>query len=212
MADCYIAGAAPAAQRIDPQPGDFLIAADGGLEHLARWGLKPELLVGDMDSLGEAPEGVPCKAYPREKDDTDLSLALDEAIALGYAHIIITGAWGGRPDHCVGSLQLLARAAKQDVSVTMLCGGFAATAITGGETLRCKGHGTVSVFAWGGQADGVTIRGLKYPLEGAILRDDTPLGVSNAIAGDGVYGEGEITLEHGVLLVFYEEGIECGIA
>jgi thiamine pyrophosphokinase len=206
MADCYIVGAAPAAERIHPGPGGFLIAADGGLKHLARWGLRPHLLVGDMDSLAQAPEGVPRKTYPREKDATDLSLALDEAMERGYAHIIVTGAWGGRPDHSVGSLQLLAKAARAGCFAQMLCGGFTATAITGGATLRCRGHGTVSVFAWGGQASGVTIRGLKYPLEGAILRDDTPLGVSNVLDG-----EGTITLEHGVLLVLCEEDIECAI-
>jgi len=207
MADCYIAGAAPTAERIRPAPGDFLIAADGGLRHLARWGLRPDLLIGDMDSLEDAPEDVPRKTYPREKDATDLSLALDEAMARGYAHIMITGAWGGRPDHSIASLQLLASAAKRGARAQMLCGGTIATAIADGGTLYLKGHGTVSVFAWGGEARGVTIRWLKYPLEGAVLRDDTPLGVSNVLDG-----EGEITLERGVLLVFRERGIECGIA
>ena len=204
MAICYIAGASPAAERVRPGPGDFLIAADGGLRHLARWGLKPNLLIGDLDSLEAAPEGVPCKQYPREKDATDLSLALDEAIALGYRHIVITGAWGGRPDHCVASLQLLAKTAARGIDMQMLCNGFTAMAITGGKILRLRGNATVSIFAWGGQANGVTIRGLQYPLENAVLRDDAPLGVSNVLAG-----EGTITLEHGTLLVFYEEEIAC---
>jgi len=207
MAVCYIAGASPAAERIHPGPGDFLIAADGGLRHLARWGLKADLLVGDLDSLEAAPEGIPRKTFPREKDATDLSLALDEAIARGFKHIIITGAWGGRPDHAIGNLQLLAKAAHGGCFAQMLCGGFTATALTGGGALRLRGSGTVSVFAWGGQAKGVTIRGLKYPLEGAILQDDIPLGVSNVLDGEGM-----ITLEHGTLLVFRQEEIECGIA
>ena len=200
MAICYIAGASPAAERIHPGPKDFLIAADGGLRHLARWGLQPHLLVGDLDSLEEAPEGIPCKKHPREKDATDLSLALDEAIALGYRHIVITGAWGGRPDHCVASLQLLAKTAARGIDVQMLCNGFTAMAITGGKILRLRGNATVSIFAWGGQANGVTIRGLKYPLENAALHSDTPLGVSNVLTG-----EGEITLKHGTLLVFLRE-------
>ena len=207
MALCYIAGAAPCAERIYPDPKDFLIAADGGLGHLARWGLRPDLLIGDLDSLAAAPEGIPCKQFPRGKDDTDLSLAIEEAIGRGYAHIIFTGTWGGRPDHSMGNLQLLVKAARRGVHLEMRCGGFTATAITDGETLRLKGQGTVSVFAYGGQARGVTIRGLKYPLENTILHDDTPLGVSNSL-----HGEGEITLEHGTLLVFYEEDIECVIA
>ena len=207
MAVCYIAGASPEAVRIRPGPGDFLIAADGGWEHLARWGLRADLLMGDMDSLGTIPEGVPCKRFPRVKDDTDLSLAIEEAIARGYAHIIVTGAWGGRPDHSLANLQLLARAAGRGIDARMLCDGYTATAIAGGGTLRLNGKGTVSVFAWGGEARGVTIRGLEYPLEGATLHDDTPLGVSNTLNGEGI-----ITLEHGILLVYYEEDIECVIA
>jgi len=208
MAFCYIAGASPDAVEIRPRPGDFLIAADGGLDCLLRWGLRPDLLIGDMDSLeATPPEGIPCKRFPREKDDTDLSLALEEAITRGYKHIIVTGAWGGRPDHGVANLQLLVKAARRGRFVQMLCGDCTATAITGGSTVRLKGHGTVSVFAHGGEARGVTICGLKYPLENAILRDDTPLGVSNTLSGEGI-----ITLAHGALLIFYQEGITCDIA
>ena len=208
MAVCYIAGASPEAVKIRPAPGDFLIAADGGLAHLARWGLQAGLLVGDLDSLEEVPAGIPCKKFPREKDDTDLSLALEEAIARAYKHIIITGAWGGRPDHCVASLQLLAKAARRGCFTQLLCGGYTATAIAGGSTLRLKGVGTVSVFAHGGQARGVAIQGMAYTLENAVLSGDTPLGISNTL-----HGEGEITLEHGTLLVFYEEDdIVCAIA
>jgi len=204
MAICYIAGASPTAERIHPDPKDFLIAADGGLRHFTRWGLKANLLIGDMDSLGQTPEGIPCKQFSRAKDDTDLSLALDEAIALGYTHIMITGAWGGRPDHSIGNLQLLANAARRGCFAQLLCGGFIAAAIPGGSTLRLRGSGAVSVFAWGGRAQGVTIRGLRYPLENAVLQDDTPLGVSNVLGGEGM-----ITLEHGTLLIFFEEGIQC---
>ena len=207
MAVCYIAGAAPEAAAIRPAPGDFLIAADGGLAHLARWGLRPDLVIGDFDSLETAPNGIPCERFPREKDDTDLALALDMASKRGYTHIMITGAWGGRPDHAVGNLQLLAKAARRGFFAQMLCDGYTATAITGGNALRLRGHGIVSVFAYGGRARGVTIRGLKYPLESAVLEDDTPLGVSNVLAGGG-----EITLGTGTLLIFFQEDIKCAIA
>jgi thiamine pyrophosphokinase len=209
MAVCYIAGAAPEAVEISPAPGDFLIAADGGLDHLTRWGLTPDLLIGDLDSLQatSAPEALPRKQFPREKDDTDLALALEEAFARADKNIIVTGAWGGRADHSLGSLQLLAKAARRGFFAQMLCVGLIATAITGGSTLHLKGHGTVSVFAHGGTASGVAIRGLEYSLEHAVLYDDTPLGISNAL-----HGEGQITLEHGMLLIFYQEEIQCDIA
>jgi thiamine pyrophosphokinase len=112
----------------------------------------------------------------------------------------------------MGNLQLLARAARRGCFAQMLCGESIAAAIAGGGTLRLKGRGAVSVFAYGGQARGVAIRGLEYPLENAVLRDDTPLGVSNALGREGVLGEGQIALEHGTLLIFYQEGIACDIA
>jgi len=207
MAVCYIAGASPVAVKISPDPGDFLIAADGGLEHLQRWGLKADLLVGDLDSLAATPQGVPCKRFPCKKDDTDLSLAMEEAFLHPQKNIIITGAWGGRPDHSAGNLQLLVKAARRGRFAQMLCGEYTATAITGNSALRLKGQGTVSVFAYGGTARGVAIRGLEYPLENAGLYDDTPLGVSNTLDGEGL-----ISLEHGTLLIYYQEDITCDIA
>ena len=208
LPNCYIAGASPQAQRVHPRPGDFLIAADGGLDHWTRWGLVPDLLVGDLDSLACAPPGdIPCVKYPKRKDDTDLALAIDEALARGYGNLILTGAWGGRPDHSVAALQLLVNAAQRGARVKMLCGGFTATVIAGGGALRLEGKGTVSVFAWGGEAGGVTIQGLEYPLAHAALSDGHPLGVSNFLSGAG-----EITLERGALLVFFEEDIKCDIA
>ena len=207
MPVCYIAGASPEAARVYPQPGDFLIAADGGLDYFTRWGLRADLLVGDMDSLQTTPQGIPCKRYPRQKDDTDLSLALNEAIARGFKHIIVTGAWGGRPDHAAANLQLLVKAARQGIDARMLCGEYIAAALAAGGTMRLTGSGTVSVFAWGGPARGVTLRGLEYPLENAILQDDIPLGISNSLEG-----EGEISLESGTLLIFFQEDITCAIA
>ena len=206
MQVCYIVGASPQAAQIHPRPGDFIIAADGGLAHLARWNLQANLLIGDMDSLEAVPPDIPSKKYPQKKDDTDLSLALDEAIARGFRHIIITGAWGGRPDHCIAALQLLVKTAQQGTDVRLLCDGYIALALTAGSVLCLKGSGAVSVFAQGGAARGVTLRGLEYPLENATLQDDTPLGISNSLEG-----EGEISLEHGTLLIFYQEDLECAI-
>ncbi len=202
MQRCYIVGAAPDAERIAPQAGDFIIAADGGLDHLASWGLAPNLIVGDMDSAKSAPQGVEVKRFSPAKDDTDVSLALCEGLARGYQHIILTGAWGGRADHSLGNLQLLVKTVRLGRRAYLLCGGMTATALTDHGVLQLKGKGTVSVFACGGHAQGVTIRGMEYALDSAALRDDNPIGISNALDGAGA-----VTLEHGTLLVFWDQGI-----
>ncbi|MDR1465071.1 MAG: thiamine diphosphokinase [Oscillospiraceae bacterium] len=201
MPICLIAGAAPEASP-PPEPVDFIIAADGGYRHLARWGLRPDLLLGDMDSLEDIPAGIPLRRYPPEKDDTDLALALREGMARGYRDFLLTGVCGGRPDMTAAAFQILLWAARQGLRAELLAAGFRAAALPGPGTLRLRGKGTVSVLAAGGPAKGVAVRGLRYPLEGATLREDIPLGVSNELDG-----EGTVSLAEGALLVFREEGI-----
>ena len=194
-------GAAPEAARIAVRPGDYVIAADGGCDHLRRWGLLPDFVVGDMDSLRSGlPEGIPCRAVPAEKNETDMALALWEGYARGYRRFEMVGG-GGRPDHTVANLQLLVRAARHSAFVLMRDGGFCVTAIAETGELRLRGTGTVSVFACCEEARGVSIRGMKYAMENGVLRGDTPLGVSNALED----AEGLITMESGALLVFWEE-------
>src|SRR5687768_15193697 len=93
---------------------DLLIAADGGALALLRAGLLPRLVIGDMDSLDAASlaelaeRGVELRRYPREKDETDLELALLHAAAAGATAIDILGALGGRWDHTLANVALLA--------------------------------------------------------------------------------------------------------
>ncbi|MCL2194813.1 MAG: thiamine diphosphokinase [Oscillospiraceae bacterium] len=198
MHTCYIVGAAPQAVRIAPLAGDFTIAADGGLHHLQGWGVAPDYLVGDMDSLqGELPPGIPCQQHPAEKDDTDLALALNIGLQRGYARVVLTGCTGGRVDHSFANLQLLVQATKRGVQATMLDEDYILTAIAGPGELALQGCGTVSVFAYGERAEGVTIAGMKYNVADVTLHGDVPLGISNELDG-----EGTIALERGVLVVY----------
>ncbi len=83
-------------------PGDFPVAVDGGLHHLKRLGIKPQLLIGDLDSVsaGELAEamdaGIEIQRFPPEKDQTDLELALEYALKAGYAQIVIAYPFGDR--------------------------------------------------------------------------------------------------------------------
>lgn len=202
MRTCYLVGAAPEAAAIAPAPGDCVIAADGGLAHLLRWNIRPDLIVGDMDSCPlPLPQGIPRVTFPPEKDDTDMALALGEGIARGYRSFVLTGAGGGRPDHTMANVQLLVRAAKAGYYARLLESTFCTAALTG-NTLHLEGRGTVSVFAYGETTHNVTITGMKYPLTHATLQGDTPLGVSNFLNGAGT-----ISVEQGTLLIYWEAGI-----
>jgi len=88
-------GQAKAGFEVNLLPGDFLIAVDGGLHHLKRLGLKPDLLIGDLDSVdaNELAEvidaGIEVQRFLPAKDQTDLELALEYTLKNGYAHIVI---------------------------------------------------------------------------------------------------------------------------
>lgn len=200
---CYIVGAAPQAVRIAPQASDFVIAADGGLSHLQRWGIVPNFLVGDMDSYLDAiPPGLFCARFPGEKDDTDLALALKEALQRGYKHVVFSGCVGGRADHTIANLQLLVQAAKHGVQAVLLDEGYTLTALAGPGELALQGCGTVSVFAYGEQSRGVTITGMKYNIANEVLHGDVPRGVSNELNGKGI-----VAVKQGVLLIYYMKGV-----
>ena len=110
MKSCYIVAAAELApERLRPEPGDMLIAADAGLLHLERLGLAPDLALGDFESLGYVPEAPQVEVCPVRKDDTDTMAALRRALELGYRRALIFGGLGGRRfDHSLANVQALA--------------------------------------------------------------------------------------------------------
>ncbi len=202
MPTCYIVGAGEfTARGLAPAAGDLLIAADGGFAPLAALGLRPDLLLGDFDSLPVRPQGVPTQTFPVEKDDTDLGLALREGFARGYREFALYGAGGGRMDHTLANLQLMGGMSRQGAALVMVCPAFDVHTVTDGTlVLPPRPQGTlVSVFCHGAQAEGVTLRGLQYPLEGALLTCDHPLGVSNAYTKAQA---ASVTVARGTLLVY----------
>ena len=200
---CYIFGAGEPSLPAASVPRDevLVIAADGGYPVACEAFGSPDLAVGDFDSLGYLPARVPILRHPPEKDDTDLALAADVGLARGCRCFRIFSALGGRLDHTLANLQLLARLAAAGCEATLYgADGVAVTALCGPATLTlAPACGTVSVLAHGGTAEGVTLRGLKYPLEGASLSSNVPLGISNELLGE----EASVSLVAGTLLVFY---------
>ena len=194
----FCAGACGGAELL---PGDFVIAADGGLSHCRRLGITPDEILGDFDSLGEIPEGA--TVYPVEKDDTDAMLAAKRGLSLGCRDFLFYGSLDGpRLDHTVANIQMLRFLADHDARGTLVGLRQRVTLVRNG-TLRFPAGmtGNISVFAIGGDAEGVTLRGLYYPLENGSLSCSFPLGVSNHFTGE----EAEITVEKGNLLIIWDE-------
>ena len=201
---CHIVGAADFAyERFNPAEGDLVIAADAGLIALDKMGCKPDVILGDFDSLGYLPKGDEVLLHPVHKDDTDSMLAMREAIDRGYRDFIFHGCTGGtRFDHTVANLQTLAYAAEHGVRASIYAPDFTAEAICN-KALRFDARytGGISVFAVGGRAEGVWLSGLEYPLYNATLDPSRPLGVSNSfIEGENAV----IRVNKGTLLVILQ--------
>ena len=195
---CYIICALPQNHSFSPKPGDLVIAADGGYAHLG--GIKPDLVVGDFDSLGYVPAGEQVVRHPAEKDDTDTMLAAKIGIERGYRAFVLLGGVGGRLDHTLANIQTLAFLREHGARAALIGEGETITLLHN-ESLRFRAElsGIVSVFSYGAVAYGVYERALAYALTDATLTDTNPLGVSNAFTG----APAEVSVREGRLLVLY---------
>ena len=199
---CIIIGAMEPGNLPPPKKNDLLIAADGGLDHLSRRHLTPHLIVGDFDSLGRVPEGDNIIRHPVEKDDTDTMLAVKTGLARGYQKFLLYGCLGGRLDHTYANLQTLLYLARRGAAGFLLGQGMAAAVIRNGELKFSSFYkGNISVFCPDGEARGVNLSGLYYPLRDAVLTSDFPLGVSNQFTGQPA----SVSVRDGALLVMWDQ-------
>lgn len=188
------------------QPDDLLIAADGGARHCRALGLTPHLVIGDFDSLdadelnGLEQTGAALRRHPREKDETDLELALLEAAARGATFVIVLGAFGGRLDMTLANLLLLLHPKLAGVHIELRHGPQTAWLIRppGGVISGAPGD-TVSLLPLDGDVFGIVTHGLRYPLCGETLVSGPARGVSNTLTEP----QARLTLTAGRLLVIH---------
>ena len=202
---CYIVGAMSLTPDLRPYPvqGDYVIAADRGFDSLMAYGVTPNLAVGDFDSLGHRPSHPNVIQLPAEKDDTDMVYAIRKGLELGYRRFVLLGGVGGRLEHTLGNLQLLDWLALHGAQGFLAGEKTAATCLRDGKSISFPPSmaGYLSVFCNSGAAEGVTLSGLKYPLEDYTLTGDFPLGVSNQFLGV----EASVSVERGSLLLIWED-------
>ena len=197
--------AAPERLKARLQGGDALFAADGGQRHLARMGLRPQWVIGDLDSVSaeeirrlEA-SGVGLERYPVDKDETDLELAVNRVVKEGFGAIRIAGGLGGRLDQTLGNLFLLQRADLNGLDVRLEDGDEEVFLIRRrGEISGAPGD-TVSLLPLNGPATGVTTAGLKYPLNAETLYPEKTRGISNVLLGETAV----VSIESGTLICIH---------
>ena len=201
MKTCVIFNAGDVTGLIEPiTPDDYLLAADGGLTHMAALDLTPDAILGDFDSLGYVPENA--RIFPVEKDDTDSMLAVRQGLDMGFRRFVLYGSLDGpRLDHTVANFQTLQFLADHGACGWLVGTSYVATLLKNGRMrFSAASSGIISVFCLGPDALGVTLKGLQYPLENAVLTAGFPLGVSNHFTGR----EAEISVESGSLLILYD--------
>ena len=205
---------------LEPGPADRVVAADSGAAHARAWGWPIHLLIGDLDSLPAddarllAAAGTQVITASHIKDETDLELALARALAWGSTEIVICAALGGRADHMLANVLLLARQELADVDAYLADGqqvlrvlrakkqagdGPGAGQERAHLLLRGAPGGLLSLLPIGGDATGIWTEGLAYPLRGETLYLGQARGVSNVFAKPNA----RVELEAGMLLVIH---------
>lgn len=191
---------------------DLIIAADGGYAAAVNAGLEPSVIIGDFDS-GSVPQSAAAHIIKlnRDKDETDMLAAVKLGIRRGYKTFVLYGGVGGRLDHTVANIAVLCYLNAFGARGYLIDRDSVCTVITDDEfILPPSARGTVSVFAYGGEAFGVDIKGLSYRLENARLTPEFPIGVSNATASSGKIIEfaekkqrPSVSVKTGSLLIFF---------
>ena len=188
---------------------DVVIAADSGLAHARAAGVHVDVVVGDLDSVdpvaldAAVADGASVERHPAAKDATDLELALDTALARDVTHIHVLGAGGGRFDHFLANILLLAAPRYATRHIDAHVAGAHVVVVRERAELRGRPGGLCSLLPVGGPATGVLTEGLRYPLAREPLYPGSTRGVSNEFLDH----DAVVSLETGVLVAIIPDPI-----
>jgi thiamine pyrophosphokinase len=183
----------------------YLVGVDGGTHHLRRLGWQADLVIGDLDSISPVlltelkDTGVEIVRFPVDKDQTDLELAIERVVAMGFRDISIMAALGGRLDQTLGNLFLLTSPMLSDCRVRLVDGMEEVVVIRNSEHLQGKKGDIVSLIPVVGAAYGVSTEGLRFPLTGETLYMEQSRGISNEMVEENAL----VRVEEGFLLCIH---------
>jgi thiamine pyrophosphokinase len=191
---------------------DLVVAADSGLDAALALGLRPAVVVGDLDSVspaalaGARDAGIPIIEHPRDKEFTDLELALDTAVDHGATSITVVSGGAGRLDHLVAGLVCLVdeRFAAAAIDAWIGMAHVLALRAPARADIPADAGALVSLVPVGGPALGVRTTGLRFPLHGETLSPTAARGVSNEALAPPI----TVSLTDGALLVIVPEALE----
>jgi thiamine pyrophosphokinase len=181
----------------------FVLAADSGYDRAMYHGFEADVLVGDLDSISAAglehaqDAGVEILRMPAHKDITDLEAAMAHAAGLPITRMVAVVSMMGRVDHALGVIATLS--APWDVPTEALLDNARGYVVRGQLDVALPVGATISLLALGGDAHGVSTRGLEYPLRDETLSAHAARGVSNQVARSEV----SIAVRSGAVLVLH---------
>ncbi|MBM4428462.1 MAG: thiamine diphosphokinase [Chloroflexi bacterium] len=184
------------------RPDDFILCADGGTRHALALGLTPNLIIGDLDSttfdlrpLTE--KGTQLLKYPTDKNETDLELAIDHALTLNPAQILILAALGGRMDQTLANIALLSNLSLLTRNVKLTDGVEEIFFCNDHAKVEGRSGDIVSLIPWQGEVTGVFTENLRWHLHHETLYPDKTRGISNEMTADVA----TVSITSGLLLI-----------
>ena len=178
---------------------DLTIAADSGYDRAVELGFKVDVLIGDLDSIESElmPNHLIVERYPVDKNATDLELAISRVLVEQPQRLVVVGGAGGRIDHELGTAQLLCSKQWSSIDeIDWMTGRGWSHVVHRRRSIHGDVGSTISLIPFGGDADGVSTRGLKWELEDATLSHGSTRGLSNMFSSPVA----EITVADGTLL------------
>ena len=182
---------------------DIVIAADGGIKTLKKFGAAPDYLIGDFDSVSyKSTHGIDdgktqTIQFPKEKNETDGMIAVNVALEKGADTIVLLGALGKRTDHAIANIMLLQYAQNRGAHLIIEDEYCEVQIASGKYTISGQKGQTVSLLPFSGSATVTADDALYYPLDHLFLSMEDPVGISNIMRKDTA----DIFIE-GTVLVF----------
>lgn len=166
---------------------DNIIASDRGLEVLDKQGITPNYIIGDFDSIDEKildkyinNKNIEIRRLNPEKDYTDTHMALKLGVEIKSKEIIILGGLGTRIDHMLANIHILKEALENGIECKIVDSRNEIQLINKKTILKIdKNYKYISLIPLTTKAEGITLKGFKYPLSNATLEIGHSIGVSN---------------------------------
>ncbi len=184
--------------------GSLLVGADSGALFLVREGFRPDIAIGDFDSVSAEElarikelSGKTIQCDPIDKNFTDTEMAFRLALDMKPKSILLLGALGTRFDHSLANVHLLALADENGIAAAIVDETNRIAAVSQDALVERHIHPQVSLLPLTNTVTGITLEGFQYPLHDATLTIGQSLGISNVLTGDS----GWIRLKEGRLLV-----------